>query len=322
MDKNLNEMSILCSFDDGYSPYAGAMLTSLFENNKDSHITVYVLTDYIRGENLQKFKKLADTYSQEIIVKYIEKKEFEGLPFGGKFQNISLAAYYRLLADVVVPQDVKNILYLDCDIVINGNLRALFTNGIKKTWQVMTLMDTPYVAKAATERLNLGKDNFYGNAGVMLLNLEELRKMSFSKKAFEFIKFNMDKIVYHDQDVINFVLTKKAILPLKYNVLECVLMKTPIVDKYYVNEIDDAINNPVIIHYSGVRKPWHVECTHPYKYLYERYLALSPWKGTPAIHKYKGWKSKLAFKFKTLVKYLLLFVGNGKYVYKNINRRI
>lgn len=320
MDKDLNLMNIICSFDDGYSPYAGAMLTSLFENNKDCQITVYVLTDHIGVENLQKLETLARKYTQKIIVKSVDISLFAGLPFGGKFQNISLAAYYRLLVDVVVPQGVNKILYLDSDIIINGSLKPLFVKEFKPSWQVVALKDSPYVANKAMLRLGLSKENFYVNSGVMLLNLEELRNMNFSKKAFEFIKCNMDKIVYHDQDVTNSILSRKEVLPLKYNVLECVLMKKPIVDKYYSSEISEAIRNPVVIHYSGIRKPWHIECNHPYKYLYDRYLGLSPWKGQPAVFKYKGWKRKLSFRFRTFVKYILFFVGNGKFVYKNINK--
>lgn len=57
-------MNIVCSFDNKYSPYAGVMLASLFENNKDIAITVYALTDYVDNANHQKFLKLAKDYNQ------------------------------------------------------------------------------------------------------------------------------------------------------------------------------------------------------------------------------------------------------------------
>lgn len=320
MDKDLKMMNILCSFDNGYSPYAGAMLTSLFENNKDSSITVYALTDHLDADNLRKFESLAELYSQNIVVKYVDKSLFDGLPFGGKFENISLAAYYRLLVSEILPSEVKRILYLDCDIIINGSLKELFTCEFGEQWQIVGLRDTPYVAKASSLRLGLSDNELYINSGVMLLNVEKLREINFTKRAFQFIQCNMDKIIYHDQDVINAVLSHKEILPLKYNVLECTLMKTPVVDECYFTEIDDATKNPIVIHFSGVRKPWYVECNHPYKYLYEHYLIFSPWKCTPAIYKYKSWQSKIFFWIKTILKYMLLIIGNGKYVYKNIHK--
>lgn len=321
MDKTLGKMNVVCSFDNGYSPYAGAMLTSLFENNKNCEITVYVLTDCLDNTNRQKLNSLAKKYLQEIIVKFLNKEMFEGLPSGGKFPNISLATYYRLLIDTILPQNVERVLYLDCDIIVNGNLKELYDMKFNHRWQIVALKDRPDVAQAAFKRLELKHHNIYVNAGVMLLNIPELRSINFSQRAFDYLSSNLDKVLFHDQDVINAILTEKEVLPLKYNVLDCALMKSPIIADCYISQLTIAIYNPIVIHYSGARKPWHTECNHPYKYLFEEYLELSPWHGTPSTRRYESLSARFLFKIKELVKYLLLFIGNGQYIYLTIQKK-
>ena len=73
-------MNIICSFDNKYSPYAGVMLASLFENNKDVAITVYALTDYVDDANQQKFYELANNYKQQIFFVNIDINKFRDLP--------------------------------------------------------------------------------------------------------------------------------------------------------------------------------------------------------------------------------------------------
>ena len=57
---------------------------------------------------------------KDYIIYKLIKKKFEGLPFGGKFSHISLATYYRLMLPEVLPVTLDKILYLDCDIIVNG----------------------------------------------------------------------------------------------------------------------------------------------------------------------------------------------------------
>lgn len=309
-------MNIICSFDDKYSAYAGVMLTSLFENNKDSNITVYALTDYVNNDNKVKFNELAKSYSQHIEFIQIDIKEFKDFPHGGsKFSHIGLGTYYRLLSDSVLPINVDRALYLDCDIIVNDNLLSMYRmpfNGAA----VIALLDKPDIANSAPSRLGYSMSYGYVNAGVLLINIDEWRNMHFSKKSFEYLHNNVDRIIYHDQDVLNAVLyDKKSVLPLRYNMMECFFMKQAIINECYKEQLIDAINNPAIIHFTGTRKPWHIECDHPYKYLYEKYLILSPWNGFPLQKRYIKRMDILKYKLKTIVKVLFDLMGIGKYTY-------
>lgn len=309
-------MNIICSFDDKYSAYAGVMLTSLFENNRNSNISVYALTDYISNSNKVKFFELVKSYSQQIEFITIDKKEFKDFPCGGpKFAHIGLGTYYRLLSDSVLPVSVKRALYLDCDIVVNGDLSSLYDLPFEGS-AIYALLDKPDIANTAPHRLGYSLDYGYVNSGVLLINLDEWRKIHFSKKSFEYLHNNIDKIIYHDQDVLNAVLyNKKSVLPLRYNMMECFFMKKTKINKCYKEQLIDAINNPAIIHFTGTRKPWHIECDHPYKYLYEKYLKLSPWNGYPLQKRYIKKMDIFKYKTKKIVKVLFDFIGIENYTY-------
>ncbi len=43
-------------------------------------------------------------------------------------------------------------------------------------------------------------------------------------------------------------------------------------------ELREAKINPIIIHYTGGSKPWHLKNTHPYKQLYWKYLRMTPYR--------------------------------------------
>lgn len=309
-------MNIICSFDNKYSPYAGVMLASLFENNKDIAITVYALTDYVDNANHQKFLKLAKDYNQHIVFVNVDNDKFRNLPYGGsKFKHIGLSTYYRLLSDVLLPDEVNKVLYLDCDIIVNASLKEFYDTDISKV-AVYALYDKPDVSTDYSDRLGYNKLDGYINSGVLLINLAYWRKMNFSDLAFKFLRSHIDKIVYHDQDVLNALLhDKKSVFPLKYNMMECFFMKQPSLHKIYVDQLQNALLHPVIIHFTGTRKPWHIECNHPYRYLYLMYLAMTPWKDCPLIHRYNTVSEKVKYRLKVLVKWLLNLFGNGKYTY-------
>ena len=52
----MQHYNILCATDDNYVPYCGIMLTSLFENNKEADINVYILTENLNDINKEKIK--------------------------------------------------------------------------------------------------------------------------------------------------------------------------------------------------------------------------------------------------------------------------
>ncbi len=110
----------------------------------------------------------------------------------------------RLLADQI-PGMPDKLLYLDVDLLFNRDIRLLYDTDI-----------TGYEYAAARD--HYGKYLVYPNyvnAGVLLLNMEEIRKTGLLEKSRRLIKTK--KLVFADQSAIIRSTTRKKMLPQKYN---------------------------------------------------------------------------------------------------------
>lgn len=184
------------------------------------------------------------------------------------------ATYYRLLIETIVPHD--KVLYIDADIVVNGSLKVLWDTDITDTY--LAAVEEPLYTG---HELGMLADARYFNAGVMLINLKKWRDECISNQVLEFVRKKSHALIWLDQCALNAIINGrwKRVCP-KFN------LQTPIFDmdsklrdsRYDFGNIQDAIQNPVIIHYTGYSKPWHILNEHPYKKKYWHYLRMTPYK--------------------------------------------
>lgn len=97
--------------DDNYVPYCGIMLTSLFENNKEENIVVYILCEKLSDKNIADLESLAIAYNKEIRFIYLTKELFNNCPIR-EGDHVSIAAYYRIIAPNLLPKEIKKFCIL------------------------------------------------------------------------------------------------------------------------------------------------------------------------------------------------------------------
>lgn len=283
---------IACACDDKYAGYCGIMITSVFENNRNNKVEVNIITDGISSENLLKMKTLEEKYGQKINVVNIDKSHFESLPIGN-FKHISLCTYYRLLLPSLF--NISKILYLDCDIIVRNSLSDLWNTDLDGK-AVAAIPDNVYMIKKCLKRLGYTEKDSYHNAGVSLYNLEFLREFDFERKVHDFITYHRDLIVFHDQDIINAVCHGYYVdLSVRWNMMEGMLKCEPNVRKDLLDDLHKWQNNPSIIHYAAMIKPWHKECKHIYKSEFFKYKSLSPWNDLPQISRFENNQEKFKY---------------------------
>ena len=112
-------------------------------------------------------------------------------------------------------------------------------------------------------------------------------------------------MTHHDQGVLNGVLNGQwKRLYLKYNVMTIhYMMSQSKIRRYYkdeapyydILEINEAINKPIIIHFtpSFTNRPWEDNCCHPLRVFYSRVLAISPWRDYPLKRDMTPWYVRL-----------------------------
>ena len=148
-------------------------------------------------------------------------------------------------------------------------------------------------------RLHYPMTDGYINSGVMLINLRKWRDDNFFNKARMMAKKNPRVLMNHDQDLINMIYHGQIkMLSFKYNLLEYYLYTEDwlYMDRKYYQEIIEACNTPAIIHFCMPQKPWHYECINPYKELYYKYRAMTPWPELKLTHKVQHLSKKQKLK--------------------------
>ena len=277
----MQQYNILCATDDNYVPYCGIMLTSLFENNKEHNFCIYILVEQLSNKSKSEFATLAKKYSQKIEIITVDSKRLKDCPIRTG-DHVSIVTYYRLLAPILLPSDVDKILYLDCDMIINGNISTLYNEDIKEHPIAMS-KDEAFFEDEKYQRLNYDKKYPYRNAGVALFNIRHWREHNLVEKCFEYISNNPEKVIFHDQDTLNALLHHRIkSLPIKYN-LQTGFLLTDYAKNYKneMPEILEAAKSPVIIHFTGASKPWFKGSRHPYRKRFLHYKNISLWKAHP-----------------------------------------
>ena len=280
-----NELSVIYSSDNNYCIYMSTSIISLLENNKEfKYINIYVIENKISDENKEKLEKIVRRYQRNIIFINFEKyKSYLNLNMQW---NISISAYARLFVASMLPNNLDKILYFDCDTLIVNSLEELWNEDINNFY-VAGVCDT--VSGNTKQAIGLKNTDLYINSGMLLINLKKWREDNLEKNLLNFIDDYNGNVIHHDQGVINGVIKNKKILPLRYNLMTSYLMMNrddiikfyKVEDSFYSQEqIDEAINNPVYIHYTPgfTTRPWVKGCKHPYVDLYWKYLKLTPWK--------------------------------------------
>lgn len=282
--------------NDSYSPSCGVMMISICENNRDAKINFHILQNDISEKNKSKLEKIAEKYSQKITFYTVNDETLTDCPLGRAHFGV-LSAYYRILLPLIVTPSIGKILYLDCDMVCVGSLKELFETDIEHyalaAIPAANMHDISYY-----NRLEYDMADGYFNSGVLLINLKYWHKNNVTNRLLGYIEKNRDKLIFFDQDALNYVLRKeKKFVSIKYNVNAAFYLKDPLIGREYWQDMMESRVNPVIIHYTGSAKPWNYECTHPMRQEFWRYAKLSPWKFK---HSYVSLKSALKYYLKIL----------------------
>lgn len=245
--KNINMRKDFClCFNDGYVSYACVTIKSIIDNmDMEDELHIYVLSDYLSDTN----RTCLENYGVEIHI--VQANEtFVGIDT----HEWPIYTLYRLFVPNILGAEVKKVLYLDCDVIVNGNLNELF--GIDMTDKAIAgCLDTNTYSDEVFQRLGYNPAKRYICAGVLLMNLDYWRGKGLSYRVIDYMKNNPEKIAYLEQDALNFICQdSKIILPARYGVLVPFFFFKPFL-REHLNEMNTLIDAPVIIHYAGYF-PW------------------------------------------------------------------
>ena len=273
-------MNILLSTDNNYVMPTGVLMHSISINNPVDVSYYLMVNEEFSQESENALRKIANQYGNCISFHVITEEVTKALPFGNENMpgHVSVATYYRLFVVQVLPTNVHKIIYMDGDMIVRGSLKNLWNINLDG-YAIAAVHDMDEQKHIDSNRLPYPMETGYFNAGMQLINVDYWRENDCLSIFMNFLKENGDKIIYHDQDVLNSCLyDKKKWVPLTYNFQNGFLLKEKCYPASIDDEVEKTIFNPLVIHYSTDLKPWNISCFHPYRNVWRLYKKLSQWK--------------------------------------------
>ena len=254
-------MNIFFCVNNAYAEQLLVTIISILENNNmERNIVFHVLSSDFSDKNKTIFKDTLKKY-QNFKIKYIniDIKHFDNFDLKNNIKYISVETYYRYIIADIAP-NLNKALYLDADLVVNGNLNELYDIDLENNYcagvKDKFIEETDY-----KNTLGLSPNETYINAGVLLLNLSRMRKDNVSEKLLSNTNKLAEQIEYQDQDIINITFRGQIKeVDSRYNFTGSNVIREK-----------SKIKEAIIIHYTGPIKPWNENCKHKLRNLWKNY---------------------------------------------------
>jgi lipopolysaccharide biosynthesis glycosyltransferase len=248
----MENINLLYCFDKNYNYQAFSSIIS-FLDHSDSELNIYII-----HQNLNDLENIPENILSHKNLKTIEKYQFgEYTSLFPNLENahISEATYYRLFISSILPKTVKNLLYIDCDVICVNTPNKIIHDTFKdlNASNFIISAKTEFDKKNSVEevfiRLKL-KSQHYFNAGVMFIDLLKWNQKEIQVLSTDIIENSKLKFTYWDQDILNIIFDGNY-----FHLTEALNYKVSLSKND--NHLDTS--NIYFLHFQGSNKPWSVE---------------------------------------------------------------
>lgn len=244
-------VNIAFAVDQNYLKPCGICLNSIVKNNPNIRIDFYIFVDHFNDFGFRQI--VAENSNIRIFVYTLNCEYFNTLQVNYHF---STAMYYRLIIAETLKDTVKQITYLDADIICDNNLQPLIGLDLAKNI-IGAVKDDSFNSEYCT-KLGMNSASQYFNSGVLVINTHAWVAFNVFDKFRSII--NSRKYEYPDQDVLNILLSEHTVF----------------LDKSFNDLHQEQNNKSMFVHYVSSPKPWTLAAEANTRYL--SYYACSPWK--------------------------------------------
>lgn len=275
-------LHVACAADAGYLRHSAAMLHSLLVNAAGVELTVdYLLGDDIGSVPRGQLQAMVEGLGATIVFHRFDPASVSELPILPGRGPMTGSLWYRIWLPEVLP-DVDRLLYLDIDTIVLDSVAPLaavdltghHVAGVSNLWEPWN--------RGRPIGLGLPPEQPYFNSGVLLMNLELMRRDDSTAALLACVREQPEKIVWGDQDALNIVLgaTHLPLAP-RWNAMNSV-MRFPFADAaevYGEAATEEARLHPAIRHFEGpaINKPWHLLAEPADRELYRTHRRATPW---------------------------------------------
>ena len=257
--------TVVLAADNNYALQLITTFHSILNNADDctDYQFVFLLDDDFEKENFDLISGLIDQYGALDPIVFYMGDNYAKVEM--KLKHITKATYFRLKLPELLP-GINKCLYLDTDVIVCEDIGGLFDLELDGFYLAGVKAAGFYYpedkCRFLQQSLGIDRIDQYINAGVLLMNLQLMRK---DNLALEFERLVAKNFKNQDQDILNAACYGKIkILEPRYNLMT----KYKVMDEKSYDKVDgvrqcytreewyDACKNPIIIHFADKKKPW------------------------------------------------------------------
>ena len=237
-------ITIFFAIDENYAPLLKVAFNSMMKRADPKASYHIIVLHVLLSEKVKKeIRELVSKYPAFRVSFFDVRAKMEML---SKHVNVrdyyTLTTYYRLILPKAFPR-IDKALYLDADIVLKADVSALFQINLGDLYlgavADASVQEFPEFAKYTEKALGIPRREYF-NAGVLIMNLKQLRKFRLEEKIIQLVSKISFKVA-QDQDLLN-VLCRGHVLHLS--------------DHWNVMPLGEKKKTPYLIHYNLLFKPW------------------------------------------------------------------
>jgi lipopolysaccharide biosynthesis glycosyltransferase len=264
---------IVLACDERYAMPLATTLRSLAESNR-AHwpLDVHVLTDGFSESARDRVLRSQPLGAMQIRWIAVDLQAFEQF---GLLDHVSRMTYARLQIPRVFGEDIAEVLYMDADVLVLGDLGGLWSTDLEGA-PIGAVTDHHVDAD-----LKLGRHErtqgvprvaHYFNAGILLMNLAAWRRQGVAERALDYLRLHRES-PYSDQDALNVAcdgLWKPLARTWNYQDHHCIRIgRLP------------AAARPAIVHFITSTKPWKPSSSSVNAGLYDSFRDRTQFRRSP-----------------------------------------
>jgi lipopolysaccharide biosynthesis glycosyltransferase len=270
-------LHLACAIERDYAPHCAVMLLSALDHRGDGELHVHLMhPPELPPTEREPIAEMIEREGGRISFLEVPDELVAGFPIEGFTRK---ATWYRLSVPELLPA-VDRALYLDADAIVLDDLTALWQTDIGTALLGAVTNPLQWDHTDRPRRIGMPAGVQYFNAGVLLLDLAQMRLEHTARTIREFTRANAERLEWRDQDALNLVLgSRRHHLHPRWNVMTSVLLYPWAVDAFGAEAVEEARRNPAIRHFEGqtINKPWHYLCDHETRELYFELRRRTPW---------------------------------------------
>ena len=288
---NKNHIHLSMSLDRDYILLSLVSISSILSTSSfNTFIHFHFITNECSFDDIKPIINLKKINKNVEFIFYNGMQAYYDFGIRAEKEHRGIADYSRILGPEIINNTNKILLLDSTDIIARKDLSEIYFYNLGNNSFGFTL---DYNAGRFNESYIFGRNNFYPNGGICLVNVREFRKQNLYKKAY------FTSIAYNDfpcpfQDILLVISDFKfKYMPLNFNVPQ------------FLDDGDEVNNKYKII--NSIKQWMDFQKFSPFKYTYEELIVAALKPVINNLHNNKPYMGKANKKFtKMWIKYSYL----------------